>query len=214
MKSHLISFLLVAASCSCIFIVITSISIYRTKAVIKTINESGRCGKQHIVQGQLRSKSIREKWAIQMNSIEHKPCFSDVILDKHFVLDMMELCFDIFEVTNDVTPQEVISNTKFKFEQYYKAEFSTVAMLVTFQRGNETIPVVIFRGSVSFDDWMVDMDTRMEESKFTNAPSGVMVHRGFQDALFNQNIVQDIEAKIIDMIGRNADIMVTGHSLG
>jgi hypothetical protein len=147
--------------------------------------------------------------------------FADVIPKRNLVFDMMQLSADIFKVTKDKTPEEAISNPKFKLEHWIEAKVSTTAMMVSFQKqaegktGNITVPVVVFRGSKDLDDYSVDMNIIKEKSRFTNAPSDVKLHKGFQDALFDQGVVQDIENMILNKItGNDGEIFLTGHSLG
>lgn len=147
--------------------------------------------------------------------------FADVIPERNLVFDMMQLSADIFEVAKDKTPEEAISNPKFKLEHWIEAKVSTTAMIVSFQKeadrkaGNITVPVVVFRGSNDLDDYGVDMKVIKEKSRFTNAPSDVKLHKGFQDALFDQGVVQDIENMILNMTtGKDGEVFLTGHSLG
>lgn len=155
--------------------------------------------------------------AAEKNS-EHKlEFFPDIFPNRNLVLDLMQLCVDIFGVNkNGRTAQEAISNPKFQYEDWIQPKFSTTCMIVSFEEeGSSRVPVVVFRGSDDLDDYKVDFDIPLEKSKFTNAPSDVKVHRGFQDALFDQDVVQDIEKKILDILGETGEnVIVTGHSLG
>jgi hypothetical protein len=136
----------------------------------------------------------------------------DSFPDRNFVLDMMQLSADIFEVKNNL-PEEAISNPKFEVKLWINAKFSTEAMIVTSKEENSTA-FVIFKGSDNFDDWLVNINIKLEKSKFTNAPVSVEVHRGFQDALFDQDIVGEIEDKVLELVGEDGKVIFTGHSLG
>lgn len=154
---------------------------------------------------------------IERNSDHEIKFFPDVFPDRNLVLELIQLCFDIFCVKNNVTtPEEAISNPKFQYEDWIKPHFSTTCMIVSFQEdGSSRVPVVIFRGSDDRDDYEVDFNIPFDKSKFSNAPSDVKIHRGFQNALFDQNVVQDIEKKILNILGDNGhNVIVTGHSLG
>ncbi len=148
------------------------------------------------------------------------PLFADTFPERNLVLDMMQLCADVFKVGGGITPQDAISNPKFQFELWIHASFSTTGMIVsaahdTGARNKTTItPIIVFRGSDSIQDWIVDLDVEMETSKFPNAPSDVMCHKGFQDALFDQDVISNIEGKIVELIGEEGNVIFTGHSLG
>ena len=156
------------------------------------------------------------------------PVFRDEFPDKHLVYDMMQLCADVFKVEDDrLSPQDAITNPKYKFEDYFHAPFSTVGMIVSIANNKTTtkqhtksyqnqtaIPIIIFRGSDNLQDWTVDFDVMMETSKFPNAPSDVKCHKGFQDALFEQDVVTNIENKVVRLIGDEGNVIFTGHSLG
>ena len=105
-------------------------------------------------------------------------------------------------------------------------------MLQSKSNSTAIIPVIVFRGTDNIEDWMKDVDHKLVKSKFINAPSDVKIHHGFQNALFQKqnhddgtaaaaasvaaaiHIVQDIEMKIVDLIGEDGELIVTGHSLG
>lgn len=143
--------------------------------------------------------------------------FSNIFPDRNLVLDMIQLSRDIYHVDfeNGVPPEDAI-DPEFQYEDWIEPDFSTVAMIVTFQEeDSSTVPVIIFRGSDEPDDWRVNLDSKLVKSEFTNAPNDVEVHQGFQSALFDQNVVQDIEEKVLNLVGENGgNIIVTGHSLG
>jgi len=160
------------------------------------------------------------------------PSFADRFPENQLIYDMMQLSADIFKINETVSPKESISNPKYHFEHWLQANFSTTSMIVTFQNdlqedddgderasfsyGNDNgkVPVVIFRGTDNIQDWLVDVNAVLEPSKFSNAPEDVEIHKGFQDALFEQNVVQDIEQRVLDICGEDGQVYVTGHSLG
>ncbi len=137
---------------------------------------------------------------------------------------MMQLCADIFKIDQGLTPEEAITDPKFELELYIHASFSTVGMIVSvnnnatsyFNNNTEPkiTPIIVFRGSDDVQDWIVDIDVEMEASKFPNAPSDVMCHKGFQDTLFDQGVISDIEKTIVKLIGNEGSVIFTGHSLG
>ncbi len=173
--------------------------------------------------------------------------------DRHLVLDLMQLSADIFAMDdgngND-SPADAITNPKYQLELFIKANFSTHAMIVTPQQqvggfdvdgidGGDEISssssttrktcIIVYRGSDDINDWLVDLNIELEKSEFINAPDDVMVHRGFQNALFGQNITGMVEDKVLELCGgggessngageaeteAEAEIIVTGHSLG
>jgi predicted lipase len=122
----------------------------------------------------------------------------------------MQLSKDIFDVDNGVRPQDAISNPDYEFNFWIEAPFSTEAMIVT----HNTKPIIVFRGSEERDDWRVNLNIPTEKSEFVNAPDSVKIHRGFQSALFDQNVVSTLESKLLQLIGTDGDVIVTGHSLG
>ncbi len=108
-----------------------------------------------------------------------------------------------------------ISNTN-KFEQvfWFEAELSTEVMIVRSRTDRDLPPIVVFRGSEEVDDWKVNTNIVMEKSKFENAPDSVRIHRGFQNALFDQNIVGMVEDKVLELVGESGEVFLTGHSQG
>ena len=62
---------------------------------------------------------------------------------------------------------------------------------------------------------MADVNIIREKSKFVNAPDDVYIHWGFQDALFEFNVIGQIEEQVMQMIdGDGGEMIVSGHSLG
>jgi hypothetical protein len=138
--------------------------------------------------------------------------FANTFPDKNLVADLMQLSQDIFDVDNGVPPQDAISNPNYEFKFWIEAPFSTEAMIVTAHHNTKTI--IVFRGSEEREDWEVNLNFPTEKSEFVNAPDSVKIHRGFQSALFDQNIVSALESKLLELIGTDGDVIVTGHSLG
>ncbi len=166
--------------------------------------------------------------------------------DKHLVFDLMQLSVDIFAMDGNDLPADAITNPKYKLELFIEADFSTHAMIVTPKQHDEIVSspsssslkstdtttttttrktcIVVYRGSDDINDWLVDLNIELEKSKFINAPDDVMVHRGFQNALFGQNITGIVEDKVLELCGggessngageAEAEVIVTGHSLG
>lgn len=141
--------------------------------------------------------------------------FADTFPDKSLVLDLMQLSKDIYSVDEEgVLPADAISDPKFEELFWLEAEFSTEVMIVGSQDDQNFPPVVVFRGSEERDDWLVNANIVLDKSKFQNAPDLVEVHRGFQNALFDQDVVGVIEEKVLELVGESGQVIVTGHSLG
>ena len=126
----------------------------------------------------------------------------------------MQLSRDIHFIKGDVSASDAISDPKFELVLWLEAEFSTGVMIVRSREDRDLPPIVVFRGSEKLDDWKVNLNLKMDQSKFENAPKSVKVHRGFQNALFDQNIVRKVEKKICELVGESGEVIVTGHSLG
>jgi len=102
-------------------------------------------------------------------------------------------------------------------QDFFKNTFHSISNTTsTLKNNTKKTCIVVYRGSDEIADWLVDLNIKLEKSKFVNAPQDVMVHRGFQDALFGQNITDIVENKVLELIGEDGDgeVIVTGHSLG
>ena len=163
----------------------------------------------------------------QQNRLRHlqdSPSFpsADTFPDRHLVLDMMQLSNDIYDVDEKgLPPSDAITDPKFEIQFWLQADFSTEVMIVTTTSTSlydspKPLIAVVFRGSEEIDDWLVNGNIITEPSEFINAPDSVRIHQGFQGALFDQGIVDIVEAKILNLIKRMGDseVVITGHSLG
>lgn len=143
--------------------------------------------------------------------------FADIFPDKNLVLDLVRLNVDIYNVDKIYEdPKDAISNDKFKMMQFIRAEVSTEVMVLSCDT-DETYtskPIVVFRGTEDFQDAMADGKLTRVKSKFVNAPEDVFIHRGFQKALFDEDIVGQVEEKILEMAGESGEVIISGHSLG
>lgn len=162
---------------------------------------------------------------IQQNKRKLAP-FVDIFPDKSLVVDVGQLSRDIATVDDegDFDPPASITNPKFKFVSWIQAEKVTEIMIVKSQEEDDnddgdsesssSMVVVIFRGTEDTDDWIADAKIIKDPSKFVNAPDDVKIHRGFQNALFDEDIMGQVEAKVIELVGEEGEVFITGHSLG
>lgn len=152
---------------------------------------------------------------------------------------MVKLADDIFYIdSSGNVDSSRITASKWTLKLWVDAEWSVEAMIVQ----GEGKTVATFRGSErELDDWMTNFEFIRTPSKFAGAPTGwwdgVWVHKGFQDALTDpgtltvkggacnpicetlhgessSSAVDRLEREIIDLIGSNGELHVTGHSLG
>jgi predicted lipase len=148
------------------------------------------------------------------------PTFANTFPDRHLVANLMQLSEDIYDVDDGVPPQDAISNPYYEFKFWIEALLSTEAMIVLDNEKSPSLttttgrPIIVFRGSEERDDWEVNFNIPTEKSEFINAPDSVKIHRGFQSALFDQNIISQLETELLQLIGKDGDVIVTGHSLG
>ncbi len=141
--------------------------------------------------------------------------FADTFPDRNLVLDLMQLSEDIYAVDeNGISASDAISDPKFEEVLWIEADFSTEVLVVRSRQDRDFPPIVVFRGSEEFDDWLVNANILLVKSKFQNAPDSVEMHQGFQNALFDQNVIGKVEEKVLDMVGEKGEVIVTGHSLG
>ncbi len=143
-----------------------------------------------------------------------KKSFADTFPEPTLVLDLCELCSNINKVKeNDnkkgVSPEEAIGS-KYKLQLWIDAEFSVEAMVVTEQRSSSVL--VVFKHSSGGDDWRTNVNFSL--SRFQGAPNNVLVHKGFHNALQGQGITTQIEEKVIDLVGNDGEVIITGHSQG
>lgn len=73
---------------------------------------------------------------------------------------------------------------------------------------------VVFRGSEEGDDWWTNLDVGLDSCLFEGAPNNALVHSGFQDALYDEGIVYDVENVVTAIVGTDGEVFITGHSLG
>ncbi len=126
----------------------------------------------------------------------------------------MQLSRDIYFTPDDGSAHHI--DPKFKQIFWYEVEKSTEVMIVKSREEKDFPPIVVYKGSQSLDDWKVNTNAKLDESKFENAPNSVRIHRGFQNALFNEDIdiVRMIEDEVLDLVGESGEVILTGHSLG
>jgi hypothetical protein len=164
------------------------------------------CTLQQTIMGSTTSASKIPQQTVDTDA------FANTFPDKNLVANLMQLSQDIFKVKNGVSPQDAISNPNYESKFWIEASFSTEAMIVT--ANDNTKPIIVFRGSEEREDWEVNLNFPTEKSEFVNAPDSVKIHRGFHSALFDQNVVSTLESKVLELIGTDGDVIVTGHSLG
>ncbi len=135
------------------------------------------------------------------------------------------------------------TGTKWSFNLWIEAEVSTEAMIVSSSADDDTTSsptkvVVAFRGSEQeFDDWFTNSKIKRVDSKFVGASSKVDVHQGFQSAVTDINnlnvrgqpcnpscddysykepsngVAQRIEQELLDLVGEDGEVYITGHSV-
>jgi hypothetical protein len=162
--------------------------------------------------------------------------FANQFPSKYVIKDLAQLSSDIYSVDGQgKTPQEAITDkSKWDFKYWLEAAYSTEAMIVKGKSTGNT--VVVFRGSEELDDFLSVANILQERSRFTNAPWRVKIHQGFQGPLtdtnkmkievppcnqnscttstFNGNVVSRLEAEVLNHVGQNGEVTITGHSLG
>lgn len=77
---------------------------------------------------------------------------------------------------------------------------------------NGRVVVLVFRGTLSMEDWMTDLNFRQTEPSFLETPGAQLVHTGFDTlyATMRDNVYAALEGAF-----PNAErVFVTGHSLG
>ena len=169
--------------------------------------------------------------------------FKNTVPNKTLITDLIQLSDNIYSVNGasvnpDVaTKSNAKTGTNWFFHLWVEAEYSTEAMVVS-SLGSSTKVVVAFRGSESeFDDWFTNAKIIRVDSKFVGASSKVGVHRGFQGAVTDINnlnvrgqpcnptcdnysgneprngVAQRIEQELLDLVGPNGEVYITGHSV-
>ena len=143
--------------------------------------------------------------------------FPDIFPDKDLVQDLFQICKDLYKIDDEnYDPKDAISDDKFELVKWITSEFSTEVMILKSDL-DETYaskPIIVFRGSEDFNDALVNVQIEREQSRFVNAPDDVFIHRGFQDALFEFNVTEQIEEQVMQMIDEEGEIILSGHSLG
>ena len=88
-------------------------------------------------------------------------------------------------------------------------------MIVTANLRYFKTPIVVFRGSQDVDDWATNIKAEPVKAEFEGAPAGVKIHKGFHDGMFGGNVVNDIEERVLKILGKKfKSVIVTGYSLG
>lgn len=149
--------------------------------------------------------------------------YADIFPEKNLVLDLMQLSNDVFYIHGH-NKESKLTNQNYEFQLWVEADFSTEFMIV---KSKDDIPkiIVVFRGSEEFDDWLTNTNMLNVKSKFVNAPPSVKLHRGFQRALFDsgvtdqrdpldQSVVRTVEEAVLELVGDEGEVILTGHSLG
>jgi hypothetical protein len=168
------------------------------------------------------SQFLKTRRSRKLENSSLSQSFADTFPNRFLVVDLMQLSKNIYDVDDEgVSPEETVSilspenpTKNFELKFWVEAEFSTEAMIVTRINEESSTPIIVFRGSEEPDDWTANLNFLLETSEFINAPASVMIHRGFQSALFDQDITSQLENELLQLIGEDGDVIVTGHSLG
>ena len=142
--------------------------------------------------------------------------YADIFPNKNLVLDLIQLSNDIYDVGENGSG---FTNQNYDLKLWVEADFSTECMIVTSKDEASNI-VVVFRGSDEFNDWLANANMFKDDAKFVNAPSSVKLHRGFQRALFDpvldqsSSVVDIVEKKVLELVGNDNEVILTGHSQG
>jgi len=144
--------------------------------------------------------------------------FADTFPERQRVLEMSQLSHAIYKVDDDgLTPQSAVDtfNNNYNVKLWIDSQQSSTNAMVVQSKVDSSV-VVVFRGSEDFDDWLTNINLFREDSKFDHAPNNVKLHRGFQNAVFTEDVLPMIETKVLDLVGANSNgkLFITGHSLG
>lgn len=156
--------------------------------------------------------------------------FANNFPDKFLVRALLDLSYD-----TDVDlpgPNTLTWEAGWDLKYWFDAPDGTEAMIVQSTDWSDIKKTVIVFGSTNqLRDWFSNLDYFKESSVFINAPSGVEVHGGFQDALnevknvvvTDENMVSQIqqiqlltfiESNVLDIMGDTNELYVAGHSRG
>lgn len=154
------------------------------------------------------------------------------------VLELSELTDKILLIDSSTPPDAVIPSPKYKVHLWIEAEFSTEFIVLTqhpptrdniFANPADTSQqqetekdklIVMFRGSENLDDWLANLNIMLETAKFQGSPQNVKVHRGYQNALYQEDIPARIEDTIFSLFNDTSlnlpsnEVLLSGHSQG
>ncbi len=149
-----------------------------------------------------------------------KPSFSDTFPERRLVVDAMELQMLLFDSTvneyySEAKLRRRLSTNGFTLEYIDLEKPGATVMIVTSNMRYFKTPIVVFRGTGDEDDVFTDLLAKLVDTDFVNAPAGVQIHQGFHMAMFENKVVNDIEERVLKILGtKYKNVVVTGYSLG
>ena len=145
--------------------------------------------------------------------------FADTFPERQLVVDAMELQTLLLENTfvdfNEKKFRRQLATNGFNLEYIDVEKPGATVMIVTANLRYFKTPIVVFRGSQDVDDWATNIKAEPVKAEFEGAPAGVKIHKGFHDGMFGGNVVNDIEERVLKILGKKfKSVIVTGYSLG
>lgn len=131
------------------------------------------------------------------------PDYDDV--DAEWVLDDLTNFQNLFRVMQSYSQRfsEAFSNT-------VRYAFSNLLLGYAFRSKRDGHGVVVMRGTVSFDEWLNNMNYRLRPFHAQKMDYG-LVHTGFRDVYKG---IRGAYHKLIEEFDTDTDIYLVGHSLG
>jgi len=149
--------------------------------------------------------------------------FADGFADLRIAKDLAKLSKSVYSIENGVSPNEDIPSNFVARHYIDNSEPDTEALVATSNNygGNDNFIAIVFRGSESSSDWATNFNAGFVTLDNQDAPSNVKVHQGFRDAVFQNDLANSLDRHVQSLLddsssfgGLNADVYLTGHSLG
>jgi predicted lipase len=143
--------------------------------------------------------------------------YADEFSNQELVLQVAKLSKEVYNIKGTTTPEEAISDETCKVLLWLEASRGTEALVAKLSSNSLA---VIFRGSEDIEDWLTNLNKTLDESKIVDGSPdpAVRLHRGFQNALFENDAANTIEETLMKALEDDAslskEIVLSGHSLG